>query len=642
MDLRQLKALVAVSEEKTFIGAAKRLHVAQPALSRQIRTFEREIGTAVFHRGRAGVSLTPAGEICVRAARSIIEKVEEAVRETRLASAGKVGKCVIYMSQWCVLSGFTGRLLSYLATLDPGIEIVVKEGQIGEQWTCLRKGYVDLAIASAPADAAEDLHIETLLEDQVNLALLPPNHPLAARSSVKLDELANETFLTYYWKSDHSFEAKLHDAFRRARFTPRKVLKLESTESLIARVSAGMGWSIHRHALKGRIRDAVTVPIENFGFPAAIHLMHRENESQPHILEVAARIRELVAMEYPQLRPPGGYATHFSTPLPQPSGDGLIELRDMRYFAAVVEERGIGRAAVRLGLTQPALSRQIKSIERDVGVSLVARATRGIVPTTAGTRLYTAAREILGEVSRLPAEVERGQRDAAGRCMIASVPSQIAKSLLSATVRTAGDRFPHLELNVQHMPTPFQPEAIQSGEVDLGLCHPFFNLMAEYPELDFRGLLTDQIEGALLARSHPLAGRPFIQFEDLAETPFLFIRRNFHTPFHDYVLDTMRRLGYRPIPGPAHDGLQTQWSLCEAGAGWCLAFASHRSDPPPGLIAVPIDGFTIPWGLNLVSRKNETRPAARAVMDVLFEEAARRNTSDAFTSLDNHPVFVPA
>ncbi|HMA20585.1 MAG TPA: LysR family transcriptional regulator, partial [Gemmatimonadaceae bacterium] len=123
-----MKALIAVSEEKTFIGAARRLHLAQPALSRQIRTFEREIGTAVFHRGRAGVTLTPAGEICVKAARSILGKVEVAVRDTRMASAGRLGSCTIYASQWAVWSGFTGKLLAHLAALDPGIDVIVKEG----------------------------------------------------------------------------------------------------------------------------------------------------------------------------------------------------------------------------------------------------------------------------------------------------------------------------------------------------------------------------------------------------------------------------------------------------------------------------------------------------------------------------------
>jgi DNA-binding transcriptional LysR family regulator len=641
MDLRQLKSLIAVSEEKTFIGAARRLHLAQPALSRQIRTFEREIGTAVFHRGRAGVTLTPAGEICVKAARSILDKVEAAVRETRMASAGRLGSCTIYASQWAVWSGFTGKLLAHLAALDPGIDVIVKEGQMGEQWKCLRENHVDIAIATAPPSGYEDIHSETLLEDVADIALLSPRHPLASRSSIRLEELAGEVLLTYQSNLQSTIERHLDEAFKRSRFVPRKMLKLPTTESLIARISAGMGWSIHRRALKGRIRDIATVTIEDFGFPVPVTLMHRANESQPQILEVARRIRELAAMEYPQMRPPGAYENTFEYPAATVPVEGLVEIRDLRYFAAVVEERGIGRAALRLGLTQPALSRQIRSVERSVGVSLVARATRGIIPTTAGKRLYNAARDILEEVALLPAEVERGQRAAAGQCMIAAIQSGTARDLLSSTMRTAGERFAHLELSVHNIPTPRQPRAIHTGEIDIGICHPFFNLTEGYSDLELRELLTDEIDGALLPRSHPLAAQTTIGFDDLASVPFIFFHREFHPAFHDYLLDVFRRLGYIPRMGQLQDGLQTQWSLCEAGAGWCLSFASHRNDPPPGLVSIPIDNFRIPWGLNILSRKNETRPAARAVIDILFEEASQRNREEAFQSLDTLPVFVP-
>ena len=180
--------------------------------------------------------------------------------------------------------------------------------------------------------------------------------------------------------------------FERNGFVPKQTLALHNTESLIARLSAGLGWSIHRRSLRGKIPGVATVPIENFGFPVPVTLIHRAKESQPHILEVARRIREVAAAEYPQMSRFRAYQ-HPPEPVPTKShGNGRVELRDLRYFAAVVEERGIGRAAIRLGLTQPALSRQIRSMEQEIGVSLVARATRGIIPTVAGKSLYSAAR----------------------------------------------------------------------------------------------------------------------------------------------------------------------------------------------------------------------------------------------------------
>lgn len=616
--------MIAVAEEKTFVKASRRLNVAQPALSRQIRSFEKEIGTAVFQRGRGGVTLTPAGEICLRAARSIIDNVASAVTGTRLASAGKVGTCTIYVSQWCVWTGFTGRLLAHLAKHDPGIEITVREGQIGVQWECLRKGHVDISIATHPPTGYDEIYSETLLEDVADMAILSPQHRLAGRTSITLEELSDETLLTYESRVLSTLERELRIAFQRSGFTPGSTRTLATTESLLARVSAGLGWSIHRRSLKGKIPDVATVPIENFGFQVPVTLMHRSKEVQPHILEVARRIREVAAAEYPHMRPTLPYEEKPDKVSPDASPDGLVELRDLRYFAAVVEERGIGRAALRLGLTQPGLSRQIRSLEQEIGVSLIARATRGIVPTVAGTSLYKAAREILGEVSRLPAEVERGQRAAAGRCMIASIPSGIVRDILRSVIQTAGERYAHLELSVHNIPTPQQPEALHDGEFDIGLCHPFFNLTEGYPELECRELFVDSINGALLPENHPFALRDSITFDDLESIPFIFFKRGFHPAFHDYLLDSFRRLGYVPKMGPTQNGLHTLWSMCENGAGWSLAFASHSSDPPTGLKAIPIEGLNIPWGVNLLSRRNETRPAARAIIDLLFEESAAR------------------
>ena len=93
MELRHFRYLVAVSEEGTFVGAAEKLRLAQPALSRQIHNLEKELGTPVFERSRTGVSLTPAGAVCLGAARKILGKVDSAVDRVRLAEVGRVGAC---------------------------------------------------------------------------------------------------------------------------------------------------------------------------------------------------------------------------------------------------------------------------------------------------------------------------------------------------------------------------------------------------------------------------------------------------------------------------------------------------------------------------------------------------------------------
>jgi DNA-binding transcriptional LysR family regulator len=148
-----------------------------------------------------------------------------------------------------------------------------------------------VAIATAPREGFDDIHTEALLNDVASIALLSPRHPLAGRASIRLEELADQTMLAYDSRIMSNIDYDFAGEFKRIGFTPKRIQTLESSESLLARVSAGLGWSIHRKSLKGKIPDVATVQIENFSVPLPISLMHRANETQPHILEVALRIR---------------------------------------------------------------------------------------------------------------------------------------------------------------------------------------------------------------------------------------------------------------------------------------------------------------------------------------------------------------
>jgi len=112
IELRQLRYLIAINEEATFVKAAERLHIAQPALSRQIQNLEKEVGTKIFVRGRTGVSLSPGGAICLGAARSVVRRADSALQSARMAREGRVGSCSINTSNWAVRSGFSARLVT--------------------------------------------------------------------------------------------------------------------------------------------------------------------------------------------------------------------------------------------------------------------------------------------------------------------------------------------------------------------------------------------------------------------------------------------------------------------------------------------------------------------------------------------------
>jgi DNA-binding transcriptional LysR family regulator len=627
VELKHLRYLIAVSEETTFIRAAERLHLAQPALSRQIHKFEKEIGAPVFERGRAGVTLTEAGKICLQVARNVMDRVESAANNARMADAGRGGDCRIFVSKWAVWSGFSGRLVGYLSLVEPTIRVTIHEGDISGHWRGLQRRDVDVTIGTQPPATLTDLHSEILIDDIVDIALLGQNHPLARRKSVTLSDLANDTFLIFDDSIVNYEDYDLFALFERSGFNPTRIRRIPSSEPVLALVAAGQGWSLQRRSLRDRIPGFATVPIRNFEFHYPVALLRREDETRSVVFTVMDRIRQLAARDYPDLYHPSATdVKKIRNVRGQSTFEHQLELRALRYFTAVIEDQTIGRAAERLELSQPTLSRQIRSLERDLGVILLERAPRGIVPTAAGESLYRDAHGILDEVARLPAEVERGRRAASRHCAIAATPSSNIRDILSTVLRQAKERH-QIDIFVQETLTPVQPAALHDATYDIGLCHPFTNLMAGYPDVDCRLLLNDVLDGALLPFSHPLSKRRTICFTDLEDIPFLFFQREFHPPFYDFVMETFRRQDYRPLIGPMQEGLWTMWALAAEGEGWCLGSASERKNPPAGLIGVKVEGFNIPWGVNLLTRRDESRFTPVTVTNLLLDAARDVNSS---------------
>ena len=622
VELKHLRYLIAVNEETTFVRAAERLHIAQPALSRQIHKFEKAVGTPVFERGRTGVRLTPAGEICLRTARSIIERVERAAAKARMAEAGRGGTCRIFVSKWAIWSGFSARLVGFLAQTEPAIRVAIEEGDIAGHWAGLQHNEVDVTIGTKPWGSIKDLHSEILLDDVVDMAILSESHPLAGHASLKLSDLADDMLLMYDETVLNYDDHDLFAAFRNVGFDPDEMRILPSSEALLAMVAAGRGWSLHRRSLRDRIPGVAMVPVEEFKLPFPVALLRREDESRPIVFTVMRRIRQLAAKDYPDMyHTSDAMVATGEHARPASAFEHQLDLRDLRYFTAAIEEESIGGAAERLGLTQPTLSRQIRHLERDLGVTLLDRAPRGIVPTPAGESFYHDAHAILDEVARLPAEVEGGRRAAGGVCIVAATPSTNVREILNTVLRQAEKTSVDIEILVQEVPTPMQPAAVHGAKIDIGLCHPFTNLAAEFPGVDCRLLIEDVLDGALLSIGHPLAKRSSITFADLRDVPFVFFHREFHPAFHDFIMETFRRHGYRPIIGPMQEGISTMWALAAEGEGWCLASGSERKDPPAGLVGVPIEGFSIPWGVSLLTRHDESCSTPVTIINLLLDAA---------------------
>lgn len=621
--MRHLRYFVAVAEEATYVAAARRLAVAQPALTRQIHALERELDVDLLERGPKRVALTPAGEVALVSARHVLHQVDAAVERARGSSEGISGRCVICAGDRSLASGLIGRIVERVRARYPAIEIGVIEGVASRQVRAVELGDADIGIGlPAPVDYPQ-IASETVDYDIFDAVVLANTHPLATRESIELRELAEETFLCMEPDISPDLPRRIRDEFARLHFAPAAWRQFDTVISLLTAVLAGQGWTlIFRASPQLAQPGSVVVPLVDFRLPLAHALLRRADERRPVVGTVMNVARELM-LEERAVR--DGRSTGRS-PTPVRSREAMpdriaasqvLELRHLRYFCAVVEAGSFGRAAEQLGLTQPALSRQVADLERVVTIPLLERASRGVSATPAGASFMRSARRILDEVDTIAAETQRARRGVIARCVVAVVPTALARKVGTALVRECARDEPELELAFEEVTTPEQPEALRSGHIDLGICHP-----SPLSAVDERGIervriVSDVMNCALLAADAPLATRTSLSILELADVPFIFPDRAFQPALYDMLFGQFERLGFRPRVDDTYHGLRTIWQLVARGHGWAMAFASQCGEPPAGTVAVPIDELSIPWGLDLLARADEARSLILDVADRL-------------------------
>lgn len=140
---------------------------------------------------------------------------------------------------------------------------------------------------------------------------------------------------------------------------------------------------------------------------------------------------------------------------------------------------------------------------------------------------------------------------------------------------------------------------------------------------------------ALISASHPLAQRAVVQPAELADVPFLFMKRAFHPMLQDRVMSELANIGLTPRIDETHDGFHTVGSLAGQGKGWCPGLLFQRERPPLDTVGVPIAGLDLPWGIDILSREREPNPAVRVVLDLLKTAAKQKK------SVEQERVAVP-
>jgi DNA-binding transcriptional LysR family regulator len=289
-----------------------------------------------------------------------------------------------------------------------------------------------------------------------------------------------------------------------------------------------------------------------------------------------------------------------------------MELRHLRSFATLAEERHFGRAAARLHMAQPALSQQVKQLEREFGVELVSRTTRRVELTEAGRRFAEHARAVLGSVDRAATAMVMVAEGSAGR-VSAGFIGTATYDLLPLAAREVARALPGVKLDLHgELLSPALLGGLLDGTYDLVVLRPDG---VPRPEVELRVLRTERLV-AVLPDRHLLASRTRIDLADLAGEPFVMHFSGHRSSMHEHVLAACAAAGFRPSRIMEVGETVTLVVFVAAGLGVALVPDPVRSLKLDGVAYVELnDAATV--DLALATRTAEANPAIRRVADMV-------------------------
>ena len=243
MELRHLRYFQAVAEELSFSKAARRLHIAQPALSRAVKELEEQLGVVLMIRNRRAVSLTEAGAVLLHEIGVLFQRVDDAVRRVQRTASGEEGELRVgYIGP--PTQAFLGRLLAEFRRRYPRVSVLLEERTPERVWEMVARGRLAIGL-TRPVLAQKAQGLRTmLLRREPFHGVFPPGHPLSRSRTVPWRSLAEEPLIILARREGVGLHDAILAACHRARFTPRLVHTPSVISTVLSYVEAGAGIGI--------------------------------------------------------------------------------------------------------------------------------------------------------------------------------------------------------------------------------------------------------------------------------------------------------------------------------------------------------------------------------------------------------------
>lgn len=296
-----------------------------------------------------------------------------------------------------------------------------------------------------------------------------------------------------------------------------------------------------------------------------------------------------------------------------------MELRHLRYFLTLADELHFGRAAARLHIQQPPLSRQIQLLEEELGFPLFERSRRRVELTPAGKALYSRAQQVFDALDVAIHDARSAAQGDTGRIVI-GFPSSLAYSGLTELLRAFRTRFPAVELSLRELSPGEQIDALNAGGLDVG----FVRSKPEEPGLVAELVRREPLMVAL-PDDHPLAKRRTLALSALRHEPFVMFPRVRGPAFFDQLMGLCAAAGFTPRIAQEAPQLDIT-SMVAAGFGVSIMPASMRHFHRPGLVFRPITGAP-QTELLIVWRHQNLSPALHKFVDLVRVHGVERRRS---------------
>ncbi len=261
-----------------------------------------------------------------------------------------------------------------------------------------------------------------------------------------------------------------------------------------------------------------------------------------------------------------------------------MDTRRLRYFVAAAEEENFHRAAARLHIAQPALSKQIALLEQELGCALFIRSKRRVQLSPLGRLFLDDAQRILRDIERAGERLREANLGRTGTLRVGFRETAGRERAVSHSLSHFRNRYPEVELNLQQLHSPAQCDALRAGELDAGF---IYLSPAHDHDLDRFVIASDRFYLALHA-GHPLTEYKRIRLGDLVHEPFIWLARSKLAYYAEALMRTCVEGGLVPRVIQEADSEATILNLVSVGMGVSFVVSANGESPQPGVVLKPV------------------------------------------------------